>query len=296
MPQFSIKAHGVFLVLAGLFIGLHWTALRLIVYQGWTDPNWSHAFVIPFISLYLLQLRQEEWQARPVSAGWWGVPVMLLGMAGDALGLYVHSSMVLGYSMVLTLGGLVLLVAGWPRMKVLWLPVAYLLFMVKITLFWDPIAQFLQRLAAVAAAQTVSVAGLPLQIEADAIGTRLLLYRAGAAVQPVLSVDEACSGLRMLMAMIALSVALAFAAPRRWWARLALILLAVPVAVLVNVVRIAITGLLAPFFPKLCQGLNHELLGLLMVVPALALLLLLAHACDILTAAATRRPHPEVTS
>jgi len=256
-------------IIGVLFLLLNHRLLLLMAYLAKEDPNWSHAFLVPFISLWLVYQRWHLLLQATYRPCFWGIPVLLAAILGCAAGVYVQSSMMIGYAMILELTGLILLLAGPAVLRIVWLPVVYLIFGVKITLFWDPFAMLLQRWASGLASLTVSLAGIPFRIEADASGSMLQLYRDGVALMPPLNVDAACSGLRLLMALIALAVAGAWLQERAWWKRLIFIAAAVPLAVAVNVLRLTVTGLLYPFAPAWCTGSPHEILGLLMLVPAL---------------------------
>lgn len=267
-------------LLAVLFAALHERIIRLLIHMARTDPDWSHALLVPFISAYLVHHRADALRPESARVCWWGLPVLLVGMAAYSFGIYLHSSMVMGYAMVGELFGLTLLLVGPRLMRVLWLPIVYLVFGVKITLFWDPVALSLQRVAAFAAAVLISLVGLAVDLEADVMGSVIQLYKGGAALSPPLNVDEACSGLRMLMALIALGTAMAYLSERPWWARLVMVLLSIPTAVAVNVVRVTLMGVLFPYWPHVATGRPHQVTGLLMLLPALACLWLAGRVCD----------------
>jgi len=259
-------------VIAALFVYYFRIAIGLIVHIAATDPNWSHVFLIPFISLWFIWRDRDLLRRTPARPSWWGLPLLLSGMLAYQGGLFLQSSMAIGWPMIISLLGLSLLLGGKARTKILLLPILYLLFAVKITVLWEPIAERLQRLAAELAALVLNVIGVFLGIEADAEGAIIRMFHRGIELKPPLDVDEACSGLRMMMALLALSVAWAFAGPKTRRQRVAIVAAALPTAVLVNVLRITLTGLVFPWRPEWTRGLSHDVLGFLMVVPALWLL------------------------
>ncbi len=265
---------------AGLFAAYFRPIIRLIFVMAHDDPNWSHAFLVPLVSLYFLARAWPEFRAAPARTTPWGLVPLLAGLIIFPVGEFIQSSMVMGYAMILSLYGLTAFLHGPARLRRVRFPILYLLFAIKITMFWEPIAVRLQRLAAALSAMALTLFGALLHLEADAEGAVIQLYLRGQAVHPPLNVDEACSGLRMLMALIALATALAWMERRRLRARLLLAASAPFLAVAVNVVRITGTGLLYPFHPAWTRGAAHELLGLSMLVPALAVLLWLARWLD----------------
>ena len=287
---------GRILLLGVLFVALHERVIRLLIHMARTDPDWSHALLVPFISVYLVHHRRDALRPEAARTCWWGLPVLLAGMVLYSFGIYLHSSMVMGYAMVGELFGLTLLLVGPGLMRVLWLPIVYLVFGVKITLFWDPVALSLQRLAALVAAVLINLVGLAMELEADVMGSVIQLYKSGALLSPPLNVDEACSGLRMLMALIALGTAMAYLSERPWWARLVMVVLTVPTAVAVNVVRVTLMGVLFPYWPQVAAGRPHQLTGFLMLLPALACLWLVGRVCDWAGSSSGPGPSPAGTS
>jgi exosortase len=243
------------------------------------NQDWSHALVIPFISIYYIALKRNVLLATPRRVFWPGLAVLFF-----ALFLYAwfltpgptSNDMLQGYSMILALFGLVLFLVGPRMMKVLWFPIAFLVFAVKVSpRYWEEIAWQLQLIAAKCAAVLLNLLGIDAQVS----GSTIHLYR-GLQKLESLNVAEACSGLRMLMAFIALGVAMAFLFDRAWWQRLIMCALCVPIAVAVNVGRVTIMGVLNLWAPDFAHGDMHKFVGLLMLIPALLVYMLLGWVLD----------------
>jgi exosortase len=259
-----------------------------------SDGNWSHALVVPLISLYFLYQHREELRRTPVRTGWLGLIPLILGIVFYALAIGPtafgadeagrEAAMSLrafgndtakGYAMILALAGVVWLMAGGRMLRLCWFPIAYLVFAVKISdRIWESIAFKLQGIAAAASGVAINVLGLPLDLTADVAGNTIDIFQGVNKVGEGLNVAEACSGLRMLMTFIALGVAVAYLAERPWWARVIMVLLTVPIAILVNVGRVTALGLLYPYNKDLATGDFHLFIGMLMLLPALALFML----------------------
>lgn len=281
VPAARLLAPHVWLRVAGLgllFVLYHEFLIRYLFKLAWEDPNWSHAFLVPFISLYFIHQRREELLRTPARTCWWGLPVLVAGIVGYALGVYpIVNHMVMGYAMILGLFGLLWLLTGTAVMRILWLPVAYLVFAVKISyLIWEPVAWQLQKVAAHSSAVVLTAFGIPLGLEAECTGTSIHIFQHGRMIEPAMNVAEACSGLRMLMTLIALGVAVAYLSERPLWARAVLIAMTVPIAVLVNVGRVTAVGFLYPYSQDMSTGDFHVFIGMLMLVPALGLLMLVS--------------------
>ena len=88
-----------------------------------------------------------------------------------------------------------------------------------------------------------------------------------------LNVAEACSGMRMLMAFLAIGTTMAFVSFRRWWQRIILVFSAFPVALIVNIVRVLVLGLLSLIDQDLGSGEVHTMVGVFLLVPAWLLFL-----------------------
>jgi exosortase len=123
---------------------------------------------------------------------------------------------------------------------------------------------------------------LPLQFEASRLGAALLSARGipvlldGTVIRLPghdLFVTEACSGLRSLTALLSLGVLLGGILLRHPVSRVAIVLLAIPIGIVINGIRVFVTGFLVLFVnPKLAEGFSHMTEGWLMFLIALAML------------------------
>lgn len=271
-------------LLAVAYIFLHWHLIQRMVMIGLDDQNWSHILVVPLISVYYIHLHRDRLLATPRRVCLWGLPLMILGVFGFAVGVApIRNDMAMGYSMILSLFGLVLLLTGPAMMRILWFPIAFLVFAIKVSdAIWNLIASKLQVVAAQGSVIVLEVLSPITDLHANLRGSTIdLVYKVnGLPVTTPMNVAEACSGLRMLMAFLALGVALAFLFPRSWWQRLIMIALAAPIAVFVNVLRVSTLGLLHLIDPALARDDFHIFVGMLMLIPAAGLLMLVGWCLD----------------
>ncbi|MCC6581128.1 MAG: exosortase [Phycisphaeraceae bacterium] len=260
-----------------LFHNFIWR-MTLIATSRW-GGDWSHAVVIPAISLWFLWQDREHLTAMTWKPAAWGLIPLLAGILSYAWWIYPgRNDMFQGYSMILALLGLVWMIFGSAMLRRLWIPILYLAFAVKVSdRIWEQIAWKLQLLAAQCATFAINIVGaIPsLGLEANVKGStiELTFMRDGGWVTEALNVAEACSGLRMLAAFMALGVAVACMGHRKAWQRLIMVLLTVPIAVLVNVGRVTVLGVLHRINPQLAAGDVHLFIGMLMLIPALLLFL-----------------------
>jgi exosortase len=114
-------------------------------------------------------------------------------------------------------------------------------------------------------------------MEATVTGVVIDVVYKGQRLDPPLNVAEACSGMRLLMAFLALGVAMAYLHYRPIWQRLVLLASTIPIAILCNIVRVTATGFIYILIdPKYAQGIYHDLLGMAMLPLAFGLYGILA--------------------
>lgn len=229
--------------------------------------DWGHAFVVPVISGFYIWKHRTRIAATPACIYWPGLAVMLLGMVSYVYFISGYSNhMFQGLSMITALAGLVLLLSGPHMLRALSFPIGFLVFGITIseivmtTLTWP-----LKLLASRGAELMLTVFGL----DVTRAGNKLEIFHGGKVIP--LDVAEACSGMRMVVAFAALSVVVAFFAGRTWWQRCAIVLMATPVALFMNIVRVAVLGGLTLYQPGLAAGDAHMVIGTILLIPAFGL-------------------------
>jgi exosortase len=172
--------------------------------------------------------------------------------------------------MVATLGAIVFFLGGWRLVKYTWLPIAFLVFAVPLpTRYYVRLSMPMRHLAAGIAATLLNfISGM----EATATGVVIDVIYKGQRLEPALNVAEACSGMRLLMAFLALGVAMAYLHPRPKTQRIVLLASTIPIAIFCNIVRVTVTGFIYVLIhPKYTQGIYHNILGLAMLPLAFGL-------------------------
>ena len=248
-----------FILVAALVIWLYWDQVyRMFMY--WQNPDWSHGFLIPVFCLYMIHLRKRPILEAPKTGSWVG-----LAVAAGSIALYVECVRIkIGYpqalSIVTLIAGLVLFLFGWRILKLTAFPIAFLLLAIPpperlYRAFTQPLQQGAARVAAIVLNTITSG-----EIEQD--GINLAYYMPGGRTG-MFTVAGACSGMRSLMAFVALGLAMAYFSPRPTWHRIAMAVLVVPVALFCNVVRVVVTGAFQMYQKgDLASGTPHMVLGL----------------------------------
>lgn len=231
--------------------------------------DWGHAFVIPVISAFFVWRNRERLLSESPRVFWPALSPFLLGIMSYFYGVVaIQNHMIEGFSALLTLFGLALLLLGPGVMRWLFLPIAYLVFGITLAeRIMIEVTFQLQLLASEGAWVILGTIGSFAGFTIDLQGNTLYLYEGGRTIP--LNVAEACSGMRMVVAFFALSVWVALTWCPRWWQRIALLLVASPIAVFMNMIRVAVLGLLSIWDPDLATGQAHTLIGTLLLVPAL---------------------------
>jgi exosortase len=271
-------------VLAALaFIGLFAQPAALLARDWWNDSEAGHGLLLAPLALWLAWRDRPRDPAEPNPVFGTAVlvaAILLRYVAGLAAELFT-----LRFSIVLALAGLTIFWLGERQVRRWWLPFALLTLSIPLP------------------ALVTNALTLPLQFKASAIGAALLDWRhvpvrlSGNVIQlpgRQLFVTEACSGIRSLVALISLGVLVGGLWLRTPIGRLAVLALAVPVAVVVNAVRVFLTGFLVYFLnPALGEGFMHLTEGWLLFLIAFSVLAAGAWGVGMLERLALRARHAE---
>lgn len=234
----------------------------------WNNPDAGHGLLLFPVSLWLAWkagIVDTPTPARAMGFATIVAAVLLRWTSGLAAELFTMRASMWG-----ALVGIILFTAGWRQLRHWWLPLTLLLLSIPLP------------------GVITNTLAIPLQFQASEFGTRLIEWRDIPVRQSGnvilipgqrLFVAEACSGLRSLTALIALGVMMGGMYLRTVPARLLLIVLAIPIAIVVNSVRIFLTAFLMYFVdPSLGRGFMHTSEGWALFVGALGLVAAVAAA------------------
>jgi exosortase len=251
-------------LLSVIILLAYFPVLHDLVLDWSTDDNYSHGFLVPLVAAYFLWRDRERWRKAIFHyspAGW----VMVLA----ALALFIVGTAGAEYftvrcSLVFLIFGLTWTFGGRPAIRLAWFPIAYLLFMIPVPYVIYYSATFpMQLLASKLAGKGLAIVGVPLVRQGNVI------HLPGYALE----VAEACSGLRSLVALLALGAAYArLTQPGLGW-QLALFICTIPIALAANVFRVWATALGAyAISPKIAEDFLHEFSGVVVFVISFILL------------------------
>jgi exosortase D (VPLPA-CTERM-specific) len=258
-----VLAPGLFLLaLAVMLFTFREGLVNMVAF--WESPEYSHGYLIPFISLYLLAARMELLDSVKPSASWAGVAVVLCGLAGFFLGELSALYVIVQYAFVLTVWGLVIIQVGGRGLRVLWPALIFLLFMVPLPRFiqWN-LSNDLQLISSEMGTSFLRLAGIPVFLQGNVID--LGNYK--------LQVVEACAGLRYLFPLMAFALLCAVMFRGAVWQRVLLFFSSLPIAIVMNSFRIAVTGVLVNSNGiSAAEGFLHYFEGWVIFTLCLALL------------------------
>jgi len=261
------------LIIGSFFWWIFRYEIERIVVRWISDPSWSHGFLIPFFSLYFINQRKKEILGLKTKPNYLGLFFLLC-----CLGLYIlnmsipslRATYIRQGLMVAILGTIVLFLCGWQMVKYTWLAILFLIFAIPLPQgYYVQLTMPMRKLAAVVATALLNLVG---GLDATVSGVVIDVFYKGRHIEPALNVAEACSGMRLLMAFLALGVAMAYLHYRPIWQRVVLLASTIPIAIFCNIVRVTVTGFIHIFIaPKYAQGIYHDILGMGMLVLAFGL-------------------------
>lgn len=265
-PALPGGAAAAALVLAALLGAVYWKIGRAMVIQWWDDPNYSHGFLVPLFSLYLVWRQWPTLVRLPRTGSLLGIPVILGGIAMLLVGDLGADNFLMRSSLIVVAGGLVLFHLGTAMLRALAFPFVFLFFMVPLPgVIFYAITFPLQNLAARQAAWTLDALGIPVLLDGNVIHL----------AQISLGVTEACSGIRSLISLLAGAVAWAVLFLPVGWAMVVFVASTLPITIVANAARVVLTGLIGQYIGvEYASGFFHEFAGL--AIYALAFLCLLA--------------------
>lgn len=273
----SIKIFDVILILALVVLlgALFFDALKEIALICWDNDDYSHGLILPFIIIYIMWDGKDRLKKSTDSTSNRKdfkllLPTLLL-LSGLSLLILAFASRLnylawLAFFPVTT--SLVWLIGG-SKLALFFSPPFLLLIMAKplpdsvvVRIFWP-----LQVFAAKIGAQTLELLQVPVYLSGNIIeipGVRLM-------------VEEACSGMRSVMALLTLSFIMTFFTPLSVIGKIILVISSLLLALIINIFRVAMTGVLSHFYsPEAATGFFHTFSGLIVFIVGLPLIFLIS--------------------
>ena len=250
-----------------VFIGLFaWPTWRWLWNEWMANDYYSHGVLIPPVALYLAWRRWRNLRATP---NWeqghcgYGLLLLAVGIAVYLYFFYTRAYYLAAFAIIGVVVGLVWTLAGRTLVRLWAFPLAYLVLMVPLP-FVERVTLPLALFTGVCSAALVKFLGLDIIV----VGSAITLPNAD------LVIGAQCSGINSMIALTSLHALVAYVVQGPLWARTLLVLLAVPVAMLGNILRVANLLFVARAWgAEAAFQFYHDYSGIVFFVVALLLLL-----------------------
>lgn len=253
------------LLIASLcFLILYYQVIYKMILDWANDDNYSHGFLIPVIAGYLIWQDRERLSDIHIKPSNSGIIFLILSLLFFIITNIGAELFTMRFSMLLVILSMTIYFAGWEFGKALFLPIAYLVFMIPLpAIVWNKIAFPLKLFATKIAIGVIGFLGITVYGEGNIIHLS----------NTTLEVVDACSGLRSLTSLLALSAAFALITDHSKLKKFIIFISAIPIAILVNIFRLSATAVLAKFYgPQVAQGFLHDASGIIVFIIAFLLL------------------------
>ena len=253
-------------LLSALTATLYFRTTGGLVRTWWQDPNFSHGFLVPLFSSFVLWHRRRELSVGVPNPSNFGLVLIAGALLQFSLGTLGAELFLARTSMLFLIAGAAIYFFGWQMFRRVLFPWAILFLMIPIpAIIFNQIVLPLQFLASRLAADLLTILAVPVLREGNVIRLPSMS----------LEVVEACSGIRSLMSLLTLAIVYGYFFSTRVWRRIALACAAVPITVIANGLRIMGTGLLGEYWdPDKAQGFFHEFSGLVIFICSMGMLYL----------------------
>jgi exosortase len=225
--------------------------------QWYTDEDMAHGFLVPLVIGFVIWRERRRWSQVPLQPSAWGLALLMLGfclqlVSAVGAGLFIGS-----VALVFSIAGAVVCLGGIALMRSWSFPLLLTLFMLpKLALLYNQVTLPLQLLASRMAANMLTMSGVGVIRSGNILDVNGRQF----------AVAEACNGIRYLLALGFVGAVFAYLADSKPWMRVALLVWAVPVAIVANAARVAVSV----YSPKLAEGTLHLLLGTVIFIACLA--------------------------
>jgi exosortase len=261
------KIYGAFACCLLTFILLYRNVFISLVSDWHANENYSHGFLILPLACYFAWQRRKRFTDIPRNPSYSGLIFILLGTIILLMGILGSEVFLPRISLLFVLAGAILFIYGWPHLKVMLFPIAFLLLMIPIpAIIFNQVAFPLQLLASRFGEAALMICQIPVLREGNVI----------FLANTNLEVAEACSGIRSLISLLTLGIIYGYFGESLSWLRVFLVIATIPIAIIANGIRVAGTGIAAHFYgPEAAHGFFHVFSGWIVFLAAFAMLFLL---------------------
>lgn len=253
-------------IYALLLMAVYYSTFDWLITQDWAREDFSYGYLIPFVVIYLVWDKRARLKEIENRASWMGLLPLGVGVAFYWIGELGGEFFSLYMSFWLILVGLCWLHLGWTKLRALTFPLI-------MTLAMFPLPSFLYNKVT-----------LQLKLISSKLGVDMMqlfgmsAFREGNVIDlgfTQLQVVDACSGLRFAIPLLILSLLMAYLYRAPLWKRAILVISSIPLAIITNALRIALTGLFYEIWgQETAEGFFHSFSGWVIFITSIVVLLL----------------------
>ncbi|VAX09574.1 Eight transmembrane protein EpsH / EpsI protein [hydrothermal vent metagenome] len=253
-------------VLAALIGYVYFDGLTKLVEIWEKREEYSYGYLIPFITLFLIWQRKDLLEQHEFTGSWAGIPIILAGILIFAIGELATLYLLIQYSFLLVILGVTLSFLGWKPFKIIIVPLLFLAFMIPLpSFFLQEISQVLQLVSSQIGVWFIRLFDISVYLEGNVID--LGVYK--------LQVVEACSGLRYLFPLMALSFMMAYFFQDKFWKRAFIFLSSIPITIIMNSFRIGAIGVMVEYWGiEMAEGFLHDFEGWFVFMACMVVILI----------------------
>ncbi len=265
MPENLLGIVLVLLAMLAVTVLSYWSISASIFKEWQRNDDYSAGQLVPLIAIFLVWRERKTLRRCMLRPCWWGIALLILAQAARFYALLFMYESGVRYSMVLTLAGLVLMVAGWQMFRsVSWILLFLFLMFPLPGRVHNFISGPLQKMATTGSVFLLEAFGVRVSQE----GNIVMLNE-----KIPMAVAEACSGLRMLTAFVIVAAFMAYMVKRSRRQKTVLLLSSIPVAVMCNILRLCVTAVLfLHVSSEVAEKFFHDFAGLAMMPVAVLLM------------------------
>jgi len=252
-------------VLMAMLAFVFWNGLVELESLWAKKEEYSHAYLLPLISLFLVWQKSDELRQLPLEGSWLGVPIVVLGILLGFAGSLSTIFLVVHYAILITLTGIVLAYLGRRGLMLLWAPLLLLFFTIPLPPFlYNAVSVKLQLISSELGVATIRLFGISVFLEGNVID--LGSYK--------LQVVEACNGLRYLFPLMSIAFIMAYFFRVSFWKRALVFLASIPLTIIMNSIRIGIIGVMVEYWgADMAEGFLHDFEGWLFFMVCMVILI-----------------------
>jgi len=235
-----------------LLIAIYRESLFVLL-TWWETPEYSHGYMIPVVALFLLWQRLNDLPSTMQQGSWVGLGVLIIGLLFYVLGVLSKTSTISQYGFLLSLVGVTLAFIGSKAMRLIWVALFYLIFMIPLPgFFYTSLSSHMQLLSSEIGVAVIRLFGISVYLEGNVIDLGAMK----------LQVAEACSGMRYLFPLMSFGFLIAYLYRGPLWQRIFLFASTIPITILMNSFRIGVIGITVDRWGiQMAQGFLHDFEG-----------------------------------